>query len=415
MATSTTGIDGRAGELAAAARAEVKPSAARRVRLDSVDLLRGLIMIVMALDHTRDYFGDAAASPVNLATTTIPLFFTRWTTNICAPVFFLLAGTGAYFAMRRRTPAGLSRFLVTRGLWLIVLELTVMRFIIQFNVDYRATILTVLWAFGWSMIALALIVRLPLAWVTTIGAAMVLLHNLLDRVKPSMFGALAPLWIVLHVPGPIVATPRVFMFAAYPLVPWIGVMALGFSLGRVLTWDVDRRRRFLLRAGCALTTAFVVLRALDRYGDPQPWSSQQRPWFSLLSFLGTTKYPPSLLFLLMTLGPALLILYLADGGTPRWLRPALTFGRVPLFYFLLHFAIVHVLAVIACAIRYGTVHWMFESPSLAHYPVTQPPGWPVSLPAVYLIWTLVVVLAYPACRWYASVKARRTDAWLSYL
>lgn len=390
-----------------------------RPRVDAVDLLRGLVMVLMAIDHARDYFGNAAASPTDLATTTAALFATRWITHLCAPVFCLLTGTGAYLARGRRSAAGLSRFLLTRGLWLVVLEVTVARALWQFNVDYRVTMLTVLWALGWSMVALAALVRLPLALSTGLGAAMILLHDLADRVPAAAFGALAPLWRVLHQPGPLLTTPRAMVFVAYPLIPWIGVMALGYGLGPVLAWPPERRRRWLRRAGSAALAAFVLLRAANVYGDPVPWSHQPTALFTALSFLNTTKYPPSLLFLLMTLGPALLLLAAFDartaGPVPPALRPALVFGRVPMFYYLLHVALLHLLAVAACAVRYGAVHWMFESPGVDRFPVTQPPGWPAPLPWVYLAWATVVVLAYPCCRWYAAVKARRPDGWLRYL
>ncbi|MFL5578547.1 MAG: hypothetical protein ACJ79S_21540, partial [Gemmatimonadaceae bacterium] len=263
--------------------------------------------------------------------------------------------------------------------------------------------------------ALAGLVRLPGWLVTTIGVGMIAGHDLLDAIRPAAFGTWAPLWIVLHAPGALLATPRVFVFAAYPLVPWIGVMAVGYGLGQVFTWPAERRRAFLLRVGMALTLGFVLLRALNGYGDAPQWAPQRTATHTWLSFLNTTKYPPSLLFLLMTLGPALLLLRVTDGGTPRLLRPALTFGRVPMFYYLLHVLCMHLLAVLLSAMRFGAVHWMFESPSLAHFPVTQPPGWPVPLPVVYLLWALVVVLLYPCCRWFAALKARRADPWLSYL
>ena len=398
-----------------------------RRRIDSVDLLRGGVMVLMALDHTRDFFGDAAASPTNLATTTAALFFTRWVTHFCAPVFFLLTGTGAYLSGRRRSTAGLSRFLWTRGLWLVVLEITAVRFLWQFNVDYHVLLLNVLWALGWSMVALAAFVRLPIRVVAAVAVALVALHNATDAISPAAFGALAPLWTVLHQPGPLLVTPRVFVFVAYPLIPWIGVTALGYVLGAVFTWPPERRRAVLLRTGAALTTAFVLLRALNVYGDPQRWAPQRNAAFTAISFLNTTKYPPSLLFLLMTLGPALLVLGLIESRadvrtdvrmearTPVLLRPVLVIGRVPFFYYVLHVVLLHVLAVIVCAVRYGAVHWMFESPSVDRFPVTQPPGWPASLPWVYLAWATVVVAAYPCCRWYAALRARRTDGWLSYL
>jgi uncharacterized membrane protein len=391
----------------------INPSLRRRV--DSVDLLRGVVMVLMALDHTRDYFGAATANPTDLSTTTIALFFTRWVTHFCAPVFFLLTGTGAYLARRHRSTSDLSRFLLTRGLWLVVLELTLVRFLWQFNVDYHVTLLNVLWALGWSMITLGALVYLPPWLIGAIGAALIALHNLTDALPQAAFGALAPLWTVLHVPGVLAAGQNHLVFVAYPIIPWIGVTAVGYTLGRIVTLEAEQRRSVLLRAGVCLTLAFVLLRALNVYGDPRPWGQQTTGTFTMLSFLNTNKYPPSLLFLLMTLGPALLFLRAADGWTPRILRPALVFGRVPMFYYILHVALLHALAVLACQVRFGAVHWMFESPSVDRFPVTQPPGWPVPLPVVYAIWAAVVLMLYPCCRWYAALRSRRSSWWLSYL
>jgi uncharacterized membrane protein len=392
------------------------PEPLRKRRIESIDLLRGLVMILMALDHTREYFGATAISPTDLTRATAAVFMTRWITHICAPSFFFLTGTSAGLTLGRRTIPQLSRLLVTRGVWLIVLELTVVRcFGYQFNVDYRVTMLVVLWALGWAMIALGLLVHLPIAVTTAAGAALIALHNLLDPIRPSSLGALAPLWTILHVPGIVVATPAYTVFAAYPLVPWIGVTAVGFGLGWLYTQPDDRRRTALLRLAIAFIAAFVVLRWLNVYGDPSPWTAQPSLLFSLLSFVNTTKYPPSLLFLLMTLGPALLILWMADAGTPSWLKPAAVVGKVPLFYFVLHLSLIHLLAVVVCYVRYGTAHWMFESPRLDQYPITPPPGWGYSLPIVYVVWVIVVVMLYPLCRWYARVKERRSAWWLSYL
>lgn len=386
-----------------------------RPRVESVDVVRGIIMVLMALDHVRDYFGSLAVNPTDLATTTAPLFLTRWITHICAPVFFLLTGTGAYLALRRRSRAELSRFLLTRGLWLVFLEIVVLRFLMTFNFDYRATVLTVLWALGWSMVSLSALVFLPTRVVTAIGIVMIATHNLLDPISAASLGAFAPLWSILHAPGMILPGPDHVVFEAYPLIPWIGVAAAGYGLGAIYHWDAERRRALLLRLGLGLTVAFVMLRAMNVYGDPVPWSAQRSPLFTVLSFLNANKYPPSLLFLLMTLGPALLMLRWVDGETPRLLRPAHIIGKVPLFYFLVHFFVIHVLAVIICYVRYGDAHWMFESPTLGQFPITQPPGWPSSLPVVYLIWIGVVVAMYPLCRWFVRVKQRRSDAWLSYL
>lgn len=375
-----------------------------------MDVVRGVIMILMALDHTRDFFGSASQNPTDIATTTPALFFTRWITHFCAPVFFLLTGTGAFLSLRRKSVGELSRFLFTRGLWLIFLELTVVRCLgYQFNFDYQTTLLLVLWALGWSMIALALLVHLPTAVVTVFGVVMIAGHNLLDGRTP-----VNPLWSILHGPGFVLNTPGHVVFAAYPLIPWIGVTAVGFGLGQVYAWDSERRRAFLLKLGLGMIVAFLAIRGINTYGDPSRWSAQPTALFTVLSFLNTTKYPPSLLFLLMTLGPAMLFLRAVDGGTPRLLRPALVFGRVPLFYFVVHFPLIHLLAVITCLVRYGSAHWMFESPDLANYPFTQPPGWGYSLPVVYLVWAFVVAAMYLPCRWFAALKQRRSDAWLSY-
>ena len=385
--------------------------AGARPRIESVDVVRGIIMILMALDHTRDFFGIPGQNPVDLTTASTALFFTRWVTHICAPTFFLLTGTGAYLSLRKQTRAQLSGFLFTRGLWLIFLEVTVLRCLAyQFNFDYRVTMLLVIWALGWAMIVLVALVRLPTAAVASVGVVLIAVHNAFDGVR-----SLNPLWRILHAPGLVLNTPEHVVFVAYPLVPWIGVTAVGFALGAVFSWEPERRRAFLWRAGLALTVAFIAVRALNVYGDPIPWSAQRTPWYTVLSFLNATKYPPSLEYLLMTLGPALLLLYAVDAHTPRLLRPAMTYGRVPFFYYAVHFALIHVFAVIVCAIRYGSAHWMLESPDLGHYPFSAPPGWGYTLPIVYLVWVTVIACTYPLCRWFAALKQRRSDRWLSYL
>jgi uncharacterized membrane protein len=386
-----------------------------RQRVDVVDVVRGIIMILMALDHTRDFFGDASASPTNLATTTVALFFTRWVTHFCAPTFFLLTGTGAYLSRRRRSAADLSRFLVTRGLWLIVLEVTVIRFLWQFNLDYRLTLLNVIWALGWAMIALGLLVHLPTRVVGAIGLALIATHNLFDGIRASAFGALAPVWSLLHVPSIILPGPAHVVFSAYPLIPWIGVTAAGYALGSL--WDVsaERRRALLLRMGLGCIAAFLVLRGFNVYGDPFPWSAQPRGAMTLVSFLNLNKYPPSLLFLLMTLGPVLLVLRALDGHTPTLLRPAQIIGKVPFFYYLMHVLLLHVIAAAAMLARFGTIAPALASPTLDRFPMTQPTGWPAPLPLVYLVWIVVVLALYPFCAWYAGVKRRSSNPWLSYL
>ena len=382
-----------------------------RARVESIDILRGVVMILMALDHTRDFLGVTFINPTDPTRTTIPLFFTRWITHLCAPAFFLLTGTGAYLSLRRRSKEQLSQFLVTRGLWLIFLELTLFRCLgFQFNFDYHVTLLSVLWALGWAMAVLSLLVQLPLSITTAFGVLLVAGHNLLDPIRFTN-----PVWSILHNPNFIVKTPHHSVFVAYTLIPWVAVTAIGYSLGQVYFWPQEKRKRFLLRGGLGLIAAFIVFRSINVYGDPFRWTTQKSAAFTALSFLNTVKYPPSLLFLLMTLGPALVLLWATEGRTPQALRPALIFGKVPMFYFLLHIPLIHLIAVAVCYARYGHVHWMFESPSLAQFPITAPPDWGLSLPLIYLAWVFVVMTLYPACRWFASVKQRRTDGWLSYL
>lgn len=382
----------------------------QRVRIESIDVVRGVIMILMALDHTRDFFGNSGLNPSDPAMTTIPLFFTRWVTHFCAPVFFLLTGTGAYLSLRKKSTSELSRFLFTRGLWLIFLELVVTRCLgWQFNFDYHVLFIIVLWALGWAMIVLSGLVYLPAWAVTSVGVVMIVTHNLFDSVQSSYW-----LWTILHSPNFLLNTPTHSVFVGYPLIPWVGVTAAGYGLGQIYSWPSERRRAFLLPAGLGLSAAFVLLRAINVYGDPQRWSTQRSAVFTVLSFLNTTKYPPSLLYLLMTIGPALLFLWAVDAGTPCWLRPALIIGKVPMFYYLLHVPLIHLLAIAVCYARYGQIHWMFESPTMGEFPVTQPPGWGYSLPVVYLMWAIVVVTLYPLCRWFAGLKQRRNDAWLSY-
>jgi uncharacterized membrane protein len=267
----------------------------------------------------------------------------------------------------------------------------------------------VLWALGWAMIALSALVYLPTYLVAAFGLVMIATHNLFDSVQSSN-----PIWSILHQPNLLWTNGHNAVFVAYPLIPWIGVTAAGYALGQIYGWAPARRKAFLLRLGGGSIVGFLILRGINIYGDPLRWSAQKSPAFTVLSFLNTTKYPPSLLFLLMTLGPAMLFLAATDGWTPRFLRPALVVGKVPMFYYLLHISLIHMLALAVCYARYGHVYWMLESPGPGQFPITPPPGWGFSLPVVYLVWGFVVLTLYPLCRWFAALKQRRSDAWLSY-
>jgi len=401
-------------------------------RIDAVDMLRGLVMVIMLLDHTRDFAHVDAMhfDPSDVARTTVPLFFTRWVTHFCAPVFVFLAGTGAYLQrVRGRGDGELARYLVTRGLWLVVLEFTVVRLGYSFNLDYSFVgMLQVIWTIGISMIVLAALLRLPTALLGALGVAMIALHNLLDGVRVAPWGGPgtpapamgARLWMVLHQPGflPVAGSDGPTAFVLYPLVPWVGVMLAGFAFGAVYRMEPVARQRLLVRLGAAVTALFIAIRMANVYGDPSRWSVQPRPVFTLLSFLNTSKYPPSLLYLLMTLGPALLLLALFErrlerGATGATARALTTFGRVPMFYYLLQWPVSHGIAIIAGVIAGQTVAYQFFDPF--HKPSPPPPNVGFSLPMVYLFWAIGLLILYPLCRWFAALKARRRDWWLGYL
>jgi uncharacterized membrane protein len=398
-------------------------------RINSIDFLRGLVMVIMLLDHTREYVhADAFRfTPTDLSKTNAVLFFTRWITHFCAPTFVFLSGTSIYLQLLRgKSRAELSKFLLTRGLWLIVLEFTVIRFAIFFNLDYSfAGLAEVIWIFGVSMIVLAGLIFLPVSAVGAIGVAVVALHNLLDRfvVPPatSMAGtpppdALQKLWIVLHQPGyvPLFDGGTKF-FVAYPLIPWFGVMACGYALGAVYSWEAERRRRFLLWLGVSLTILFVVVRAINVYGDPAPWAAQDSGLFTVLSFLNVTKYPVSLLFLLMTLGPAILVLRWADnvGDEGVLNRILITFGRVPLFYFILQMFVAHIFGIVLnYAAGKSIGYFFFNFPASA---TGAPPDAGFPLWVVYAAWLAGLCLLYPLCRWYGKVKLKHRGFPFSYL
>ena len=313
-------------------------------------------MVIMALDHTRDFFhaGAMSFSPEDLARTTPILFFTRWITHVCAPVFVFTAGIGAFLRLDRpgATKAQLSRFLLTRGAWLILIELTVMRLAFNFSFEMYPVLLLVLWALGVSMIALAALIYLPRPVLAVGSLAVIILHNSLDSVQAAQFGALGGVWNVLHQPG-VFFLGGVPVVAGYPVMPWIAVMAAGFCIGPSFRLEPRARRRRLLQWGALLIVAFVLLRAVNVYGDPAPWSVQPSATYTLLSFLRTTKYPPSLDFLLMTLGPALVALAWFDRRRLDARNPLVVIGRVPLFYYVTHFWALHVLVAVMAWLRYG--------------------------------------------------------------
>ena len=377
-------------------------------------------MIIMALDHVRDFFhqGAMSGSPTNLATTTPVLFFTRWITHFCLPVFLFTSGTGIFFTGQGRSRGQLSRFLWTRGCWFVLLELTVMRLSYNFNFSLHGTTFwLVLWIFGLCTIAMAALVHLPFKGLLAFSIAVITLHNCLDGITASRFGAAAWVWNLIHQPGafPIGGNPVV---VPYPLLPWVAVMSLGFCFGRLFLFEAAKRQAILLKTGLALTVAFVIVRAVNIYGDPAPWHVQKSAIFTVISFLNCTKTPGSLDFILMTLGPALMFLSWLDRRSFQRANPVIVFGRVPLFYFVLHFYAIHLLALFMALVRYGGPAWHFmlnPLPSMGAPLKLFPPGFGYSLWVAYAAWVFLVVCLYPLCRWYARVKAARRDWWLSYL
>ena len=377
-------------------------------RNEAIDLLRGMVMVIMVLDHARDFWGGYTPYPTDLDVTTVPLFFTRWITHICAPVFVFLAGTSAYLYGVRHKPAELSRFLFTRGLWLVLVELTVCKYVWVPEPGYSMVLIQVIWVIGWSMIVLAGLCFLNVTVVGIIGLTIVLGHNTLDPLVPADFGNAGALWTILHERGYIQLSEGLTWFISYPLLPWIGVIALGYSFGVTVNFSRERRQSLTMRLGLAMIASFLVLRLLNTYGDPVAWTTQSSGPFTLLSFLNTTKYPPSLLFLLMTLGPALCVLSVFEGWSNGRLRDALlVFGRVPLFFYILHLYLLRFTAIPVSFALYGA-----EA-------ATPPPGPAGSamlgLVATYIAWFVAILLLYPACRWFARIKQRRRDWWLSYL
>jgi len=397
---------------------------APRARVASIDLIRGAVMVLMALDHVRVYAGVAAGGP------TPGVFFTRWVTHFCAPAFIFLAGTSAFFYGRRRAGAGLSRFLLTRGAWLVFLELTFLRVAWTFNLDFAHYALAgVIWVIGWCMILMAGLVKLPLGVVATFGVAVIAGHNAMDRHLEALIASLgdgvpSALWKIFYVgffAGPIrVGSGGPNLFVLYSIVPWIGVMAAGYAFGRVLTLEAPRRNRVCLALGLGATGLFLVLRGLNLYGDPQPWGSAAQgaggrpPIAAWMAFLNTTKYPASLAFLLMTLGPTVALIPLFERARGRLARWITLFGRVPFFYYMLHIPLIHAVALVVSAIRLGVVSpWLFTNHPMGN--ARPPDGYTWTLPLLYVVWVLTVVILYFACRWFARLKARRPDWWLSYL
>jgi uncharacterized membrane protein len=389
-------------------------TAVLKSRINSIDLLRGMIMIIMALDHVRDFFHITAMTedPTNPATTTPILFFTRWITHYCAPIFVFLTGTAAFLSGQRKTKKEQSAFLFKRGLWLIIAELTIVNLFFGFDPLYHFVGLQVIWVIGVSMILLSVLLYLPLRVLFVIGLLLVAGHNLLDRFNYASMGE-TPLWYgLLHQQVFLNYAEGRFFGVLYPLIPWPGVMLLGYCLGSwyVKGFDAERRKKLLVQWGLGAIVLFVALRWANVYGDLVPWSKQSETFRTVISFFNVTKYPPSLLYLCMTLGPGLLVLRAVEKASGSWTNYVLVFGRVPLFYYLLHFFTIHLLCVIAF---FATGEPMSRAAS--GMMAFRPNDWGFSLGVVYLIWIGLLVFLYPFCKRYSEYKATHNQWWLSYL
>lgn len=391
-------------------------------RLTSLDALRGTVMVIMAIDHIRDFFDrySMSNSPTDLAETSVIMFFTRWITHFCMPVFMFSAGAGAFlwWTCGNKTRGQLSWFLATRAIWFLFLEVVAMNFAYSFNISAHGLILLlVLYIFGACFLLMAALIHLPLRWVAVLCIAIIALHNLLDPWSASRFGKFAWAWHLLHQPGVITLGNRPAL-VIYPILPWIGVMAAGFCFAQLITLDGAVRRRITLQLGLTLTAAFLVIRAINIYGDPSHWTTQKSAVFTALSFLNCTKYPASLDYILMTIGPALLLLAWYDRLRFSKYNPLIVFGRVPLFYFVLHFYAIHILLGVLSYIRYGSRAFSFifnAIPAMGGPREVYPPDFGYPLWVTYAIWVCLVAALYPFCRWFGQYKATHRSWWLSYL
>ena len=373
-------------------------------------------MLLMAIDHVRVFAGVPAGGPDPA------VFFTRWVTNFCAPAFVFFAGTSAFLhGIKMGDPAKLSKYLLVRGAMLVLLELTVLRFAWTFNFDYAHYVLAgVIWMLGWCMILMAVLVRLPTAVVGAFGLALVFGHDLTDPFREQLAsslgdGAFAGFWQIMYFGGPVkLGANGPDLAVLYSIVPWIGVMAAGYAFGTIMRLETERRHRWCLQIGLGAIAAFLILRGFNLYGNPSPWGGPQSRLSPMLSFLNTSKYPASLSFLLMTLGPCIALIPALDYARGRIARFVTVFGRVPLFYYLLHIPLIHIAAIFVSLARTGRVDsWLY-----LNHPMMVPPapdGYMWSLPLLYAVTALVITLLYFPCRWYAEFKRTHRETWLGLL
>lgn len=396
----------------------MQPSLSTQKRIDSIDLLRGIVMIIMALDHTRDFFhqGVMTADPLNPATTTPMLYFTRWITHFCAPAFVFLAGVSAWLQSGRKTTKALSVFLITRGLWLVLMEITIVTLGITADTGFSFIILQTIWSIGISMLLLGLVIWLPFNVILALGLIIVFGHNSLDFAEEARKGNVPLWWNFIHLPTVVPLGEGRMLGVFYPFLPWTGLMMLGYCCGKIFTaYDALKRNGILLRIGGGALALFILLRILNVYGDPVPWVKQDTMLKSIYAFMNVQKYPPSLLYTCATIGVSLIFLSVVKNTTGRLSKIITVYGRVPFFYYILHF---YLLTLVRIAVFLANGHSFMEglngAPGMP-FKFTAP-GEGFSLGVVYGIWLAVVIALYPLCNWYDRYKANHKEKkWLSYL
>lgn len=383
-------------------------------RVTAIDVIRGLVMVIMALDHVRDLLHTSALTqnPTDLATTTPAIFLTRWITHLCAPTFLFLSGTSAYLSLRKRNDESARQFLRKRGLVLLLLELTVVNFAFWFDIHFHSLMLQVIYAIGGGLIVLSFVAKLPVKWISIIGLVIVFGHNILQLVPTFADPAARLGWALFFRTDFFSVSSSFALLVGYPLIPWLGIMLVGFAFGALMERPIDKRKPLLFRIGLGALVLFVLLRFLNLYGDPAPWSAQKHGLFTFLSFMNVTKYPPSLLYDLVTLGLMLVFFSVIDGVNNSFTGWMTVYGKVPMFYYILHWYLVH-LSMLAMSFLQG-----YSVADIPSGPLNfgRPEGAGISLGGVYAVWFSLVILLYPACKWYGRYKADHPEiSWLRYV
>jgi uncharacterized membrane protein len=384
-------------------------------RIISVDFVRGIVMIIMALDHCRDLLGnDSTTNPTNLQTTTTALFFTRWITHLCAPTFVFLSGTSAYLSMQNQTDIIATRnFLFKRGVWLVLVNFTINNFAIFFDIHFSVLFSQVIAAIGFGFIFLSMLIKLPLKIIVSLGLIIIFGHDLLIGISFAKGSFAEMVWTLYMKAGFFQLSGNTSLVMSYPIIPWLGIMLAGFSFGALYNFSPEKRKKIFLKIGLSAILLFIIIRFSNLYGDPFQWSTQKTKFFTFLSFINASKYPPSLLFALMTLGISIVILSVVEGMQNKITRLISVYGKVPLFYWLLHWFIIHFLAI-AIFLSQG-YHWndfQFGGFGMGH----PKNGGGLGLPELYIPWVAVVILLFPISKWYSNYKsAHKENKWLKYL